>query len=210
MSSHADDRTAKAVIRDEAMRLFAVRGADAVTIRDIAAAASVSPALVIQHYGSKDGLRGAVDTHVVALFEGMIAQVTRADLAHPEDNSSLYQVAATFFPPGSPMPGYLGRLLVSDSEAGTTLFRGLFQVARVGLDRMIATGTASGGADADARAAFLLANDLAVIILHARLADVLGADPLAADGMARWAPEVLAVYSGGLNSPVDPGEPEPK
>ena len=56
-----DDLKAAAVIREVAMRLFADRGAAAVTVREIAAAAGVSPGLVMHHYGSKDGLRDAVD-----------------------------------------------------------------------------------------------------------------------------------------------------
>ena len=66
MGSVPDDRTARAVIRDEALRLFAGRGPDAVTVRQIAAAAGVSPGLVIHHFGSKDGLREAVDQYVLA------------------------------------------------------------------------------------------------------------------------------------------------
>ena len=46
------DLTAKAVIRNTALRLFAERGPDGVSVREIAAAAGVSPALVIHHYGS--------------------------------------------------------------------------------------------------------------------------------------------------------------
>lgn len=65
VQSLPDDRTARARIRDEALRLFGNHGPDAVTLRDIAAAAGVSPALVVRHYGSKDGLREAVDDHVV-------------------------------------------------------------------------------------------------------------------------------------------------
>ncbi|MEO7078692.1 MAG: helix-turn-helix domain-containing protein, partial [Rhodococcus sp. (in: high G+C Gram-positive bacteria)] len=42
MHSPPDDRTARARIRDEALRLFAERGPDAITMRDIAAAAGVS------------------------------------------------------------------------------------------------------------------------------------------------------------------------
>ena len=67
-----DDRTARARIRDEALRLVAERGPDAVTLRDIANAAGVSPALLIRHYGSKDGLVEIVANHVVAIFEVLL------------------------------------------------------------------------------------------------------------------------------------------
>jgi AcrR family transcriptional regulator len=43
------------------LRLFGERGPDAVTIRDVATRAGVSPALVIRHYDSEGGLRAAVD-----------------------------------------------------------------------------------------------------------------------------------------------------
>ena len=72
-----DDFRAAAVIRDTAMRLFADRGAAAVTVREIAAAAGVSAGLVIHHYGSKDGLRDAVDRRAVAFFEEMIGEFGR-------------------------------------------------------------------------------------------------------------------------------------
>jgi len=52
------DRTTRAVIRDQALRLFTGRGPDAVTVRQIAAAAGVSPGLVIHCSGAKDGAGG--------------------------------------------------------------------------------------------------------------------------------------------------------
>lgn len=48
------------------------------------------------------------------------------------------------------------------------------------------------------RAAFLLVNDLAVLLLRDHLTEVLGTDPLSGPGMTRWAGEVLAVYGAGL------------
>ncbi len=48
--------TAREVVRDEGLRLFVAHGPDAVTVRQIAAAAGVSPALVVHHFGSKEGL----------------------------------------------------------------------------------------------------------------------------------------------------------
>jgi len=71
-----DDRTARARIRDEALRLFAERGPAAVTMRDIATAADVSPALLVRHYGSKDGLIAAVDNHVLETLESLLTAVT--------------------------------------------------------------------------------------------------------------------------------------
>ena len=52
MRSAPDDRTARAVIRDEALRLFAERGPDAVSVRQITAATGVSSGLVSHHFGS--------------------------------------------------------------------------------------------------------------------------------------------------------------
>src|SRR6266542_759545 len=52
-----EDLTARARIRDAALRLFAERGVDGATIRDIAKAAGVSAGLVRHHFGSKEALR---------------------------------------------------------------------------------------------------------------------------------------------------------
>jgi AcrR family transcriptional regulator len=62
----------RARIRDEALRLFAERGPDAVTMRDIVPAVGVSPALLVRHYGSKGGLVGTVDNHVVGTLEVLL------------------------------------------------------------------------------------------------------------------------------------------
>ena len=59
------------------MRLFAERGAAAVTVREIAAAAGVSPGLVMHHYGSKDGLKDAADRRAAAFFEEMLGELAR-------------------------------------------------------------------------------------------------------------------------------------
>lgn len=207
MRSHDDrDRTAKAVIRDEALRLFAERGADAVTVREIAAASGVSPALVMQHYGSKDGLRDAVDDHVLDEFAAALEAVTAGFEDAAGSGSS--GLAALLAGPGGPLTegavlsDYLGRLLVTPGDAGDRLFRKLFEVARGGLDRLVGAGQASPGQNPEIRAAFLLANDLGLILLRRRLAMVLGLDPLTPAGLAAWGAEVLAVYGSGLKATV--------
>lgn len=208
MRSIPDDRTTRAVIRDEALRLFAAHGQDAVTVRQIAAAADVSPGLVVHHFGSKEGLRREVDQYVLDVFEAMLGELTGeggAELLDPgTGTSSLSEAFARHLPDDSPLPGYLRRLLLSDADAGRLLFRRLYDLSRAALDGLAAAGLAAPGADPAVRAALLLANDLALFLLRDRLAEVLGTDPLSADGMTRWAPEMLSIYAGGLNAAPPP------
>jgi AcrR family transcriptional regulator len=203
----AEDRTARAIIRDEALRLFADRGPDGVSLRQIAGAAGVSPGLVLHHFGSKEGLRRAVDEHVLGLFDRMLAGMTgehAGDLDDPTTSGSVAEAVAKHLPADSPVPAYLRRLLLADGDAGRELFRRLFRLSAATLDALAATGIAAPGSDPAVRAAFLLSNDLAVLLLRDHLTDVLGTDPLSGPGMTRWAGEVLAIYSAGLVA-VPPG-----
>jgi TetR/AcrR family transcriptional regulator, regulator of cefoperazone and chloramphenicol sensitivity len=179
-------------------RLFAERGPDAVTVRQIAAAAGVSPGLVIRHSGSKDGLREAVDGHVLAMFGAMLGELATDDLYEPGSAGSLAEVIVQHLPPGSPVPAYLRRLLLDGGNAGRELFRRLHLGGRAALDAMAAAGLAARGADPEVRAAILTSNDRAVLLLREHLADVLGTDPLSAGRMARWSREMLAIYAAGL------------
>jgi TetR/AcrR family transcriptional regulator, regulator of cefoperazone and chloramphenicol sensitivity len=201
MRSIPDDRTARAIIRDEALRLFAERGAEAVTVRQIAAAAGVSPGLVVHHFGSKEGLREVVDQHVVELFDAMLGEMTRpgaADIYDPAATGSLAEMMLRHLPPDSPLPTYLRRLLLDGGDAGTRLFRRLFDVGQATLGALAEAGMAAPGRDPQVRAAFLMANDLAVLLLRDHLTEVLGVDPLSEEGVARWAREMLAIYATGL------------
>jgi TetR/AcrR family transcriptional regulator, regulator of cefoperazone and chloramphenicol sensitivity len=211
MRSMPEDRTARAVIRDEALRLFAAHGPDAVSLRQVAAAAGVSPGLIVHHFGSKEGLREAVDEHVLAWFEAMLGEMTgegAPDLFDVSATGSLAEAIVAHLPPDSPGPAYLRRLLLADGGdgAGRRLFRRLFELSKAMLGALSQAGLASPGADPEVRAAFLMANDLAVLLLREHLADVLGTDPLSRDGMTRWAREMLAIYAAGLLAPPEKGD----
>lgn len=218
MSLLPDDRTARARIRDEALRLFASQGPGAVTVREIAAAAGVSPALVVRHYGSKDGLRETVDDHVVRVLDSMLTELSAPSGAadpfdqHPLDQGavpSLAEMVARHLPTDSAIPVYLGRMLLAGGPAGAALFRRLHALSRQALAGMTEAGWAAEGTDPAVRAAFLLVNDLAVLILRRCLTDVLGVDPLSAAGMRRWGTEVLSIYRDGLRgTPSDQRQPE--
>lgn len=71
--SRPEDLTAKARIRIAALGLFAEHGENGTSMRAVASAAGVTVGLVVHHYGTKDGLREAVESHIVALFADAIA-----------------------------------------------------------------------------------------------------------------------------------------
>jgi len=203
MSSTIDhgDLTARATIRNAALRLFAERGPDAVTVREIAAQAGVSPALVLHHFGSKDGLHAEVDAFAArafdAIFEAMPTDKLVELLTGGAARGSLAEAFARGFPPGSPLPAYLRRLLLTNDPAGAALFGRWYAATRRLLDAMAEMGVARPSEDPDIRAAFFLVNDLALILLRNQIAVAIGADPLTPEGMDRWAREASIVYAEG-------------
>ena len=195
------DLTARATIRNAALRLFADRGPDAVTVREIASQAGVSPALVLHHFGSKDGLRAEVDAFAAqafdAIFEALPTDEVVELLVGGAESGSLAEAFARGFPHGSPLPAYLGRLLLTHDPAGAALFGRWYAATRRLLDAMVEAGAARPSGDPDVRAAFFLVNDLALILLRTQIAMAIGVDPLTPEGIDRWAREASLVYAEG-------------
>jgi AcrR family transcriptional regulator len=195
-----DDLTGKANIRNAALRLFAERGHDAVTVREIAAAAGVSAALVVHHFGSKDGLRAAVDVYAAQAFDALF-EMDEQDLAASltgENWGSVAEMLARAFPHGSPLPAYLRRLLLTNDPAGAALFGRWYALTLRLLDSMTEIGAVRPGEDPAVRAAFLLVNDLALVLLRNHVAAAIGVDPLTPAGVTRWSKEVTTVYTHGV------------
>jgi AcrR family transcriptional regulator len=212
VSSVDADLTTRASIRNAALALFAEHGPDRVTVRQIASTVGVSPALVLHHFGSKDGLRASCDELAARAFDAVLEHLETSDADAMADaltgpgSASVAEAFARGFPPGSPLPAYLRRLLLAGDPAGRALFGRWFSATRRFLDELTAAGVARPTADPDVRAAFLLANDLALVLLRDPIANAIGADPLSPDGMARWAAEATAVYADGAFQHPTPEE----
>ena len=196
MGSERADLTAAAAIRIAAMELFAEQGYAAVTIRQIASAAEVSPALVIHHYGSKDKLRAVLEERVAAFVESMLAELARAP--GEGGSASVAELFATRLESEPAMAGYVRRLLVDAGPAGVALYGRLLQATRAGVRALEHAGVVRPARDEEVRNAFLLGNDLAMLLLRPHIVQVTGIDPLARDGLVRWSAEAFDVYASGL------------
>jgi TetR/AcrR family transcriptional regulator, regulator of cefoperazone and chloramphenicol sensitivity len=191
-----DDLRAAAVIREVAMRLFAERGAAAVTVREIAAAAGVSPGLVMHHYGSKDGLKDAVDRRAVAFFEEMLGELAR--IGEEGGSASLAELFAARLEDEPVMVEYVRRLLLDGGEAADALFVNLFDATMAGMRSLVDAGVARPAQNERIRTAFLLANDLSLVLLRRQIARAVGTDPLTREGLVPWTAAVMDVYTGGI------------
>lgn len=182
------------------MRLFAERGIAAVTVRDIAAAAGVSAALVIHHYKSKEGLRAAVERRATEAVAELVDGLT--DPSGPSlETSSMAALLADRMQAYPALLGYLRRMLVDGGEAATTLYRGFYELTLAALSEFQGAGFVRPSTDEATRAAFLLTNDLAVIVLREQITAVLGVDPLSEQGLVRWTEQVMDVYTHGTLNP---------
>lgn len=139
-AAEKSDLTGRARLREAALELFAERGFEATSTRAVAAAAGLSPALVTRHFGSKEGLRAAVDEHVLGRFTRQLAELD-LDTGLME---SLGQVSARLFGADPVLRGYLRHVLLEDSAASAALFARLLTGARAELERLSAVRGGSG------------------------------------------------------------------
>ena len=178
------DLTGRARSRNTALRQFAERGFTATTIRDVAAAAGVSPALVRHHFGSKDGLREACDRHALAAY---------IDIAESSVSSGELPEGRHIGQEDSWLVRYLALALVEDSPAATAIFDALVAVTEDHLR------TREGStADVHAQAVVLTAMRLGVTVLHRHVGHALDTDVFSEEGVARVSLATLDLLAPGL------------
>jgi AcrR family transcriptional regulator len=122
------DLTGKARIREAALEQFAANGIGATSLRSIAQEADVSPALVIHHFGSKEGLCRAVDESVVKRIESALAEVP-VEGSGGDVVEGRGRVVAALLRNEPVLCDYIGRTLSENSEASAALFHRLFESA---------------------------------------------------------------------------------
>ncbi|HVQ48455.1 MAG TPA: TetR family transcriptional regulator [Mycobacterium sp.] len=148
MRSASDDRTAIARIRDAAIDQWGQQGFN-VGLRSIAEAAGVSAALVIHHFGSKEGLRKACDDYIAEeIRTGKSASMQSADPANWFAQMAEIESYA-------PLMAYLVRSMQSGSELAKMMWQRMIDNAEEYLEEGVRNGLLRPSHDPRARAKFL-------------------------------------------------------
>ncbi len=142
------DLTAAARIRDAAIEQFGERGFD-VGLRAIADAAGVSAALVIHHFGSKDGLRQACDDYIAEEIRS-----GKSDAMQTTDPATWFAQLAEI-ESYAPLMAYLVRSMQTGGDLAKALWQKMIDDAEAYLDDGVRTGLLKPSRDPRARAKYL-------------------------------------------------------
>jgi AcrR family transcriptional regulator len=186
-----EDLTARARIRDAAVRLFTARGAERTTIRDVAREAGVSSGLVQHHFGTKQALRDVCDRHVL----GELVRVKEAMVDDAMVDNPAFMADA--HPEILGLQRYLARALIDGSPAAAAMF----EQSVAATEAWLAAHRPGLLDDVHASAALMVAMESGLLAMHERLSAALGADVLEEVGHLRLARAKVAFYSTPL---VDP------
>ncbi|MUM16594.1 helix-turn-helix transcriptional regulator [Mycobacterium sp. CBMA271] len=157
-----EDLTAAARIRDAAIRLWGEQGFGA-SVRAIADAAGVSPGLVIHHYGSKDGLREAVDQY---LLEYIRSEKSRTITSN---DPRVWLDALDEIESFAPMVRYLLHSVRSGGEPGRAFLQRSIADAEQYLEDGIRAGTIKPSRNPKGRALWLSLNGLGALTIYVQM-----------------------------------------
>jgi AcrR family transcriptional regulator len=160
----ADDLTATARIRDAAIEQFGQHGFD-VGLRGIAKAAGVSAALVIHHFGSKDGLRQACDD-----FVAESVRTAKSESIQSSDPASWFGQLAEI-ESFAPSMAYLVRSMQSGGVLAKSLWHTMIDNAEQYIEEGVRAGTIKASPDPKARAKFLAMAGGGGFLLYLQLHD---------------------------------------
>jgi AcrR family transcriptional regulator len=204
------DTDAKALIRAAAMVAFAEHGYAGASIRQVAAAADVSPGLIQHHFPTKELLRAAVDDFVLEQAAGIVASIQAIKVSDPASFSRTLNKALAAIASADPaLMAYLRRTLLEAGPSAHRIFDGLMTITRNAVEELIASGVVASGLDPVWTSLQVLMLNLGPLLLQP-LIDAHLAQPLLSDaGASQWQQANAELALGGMLAAPPPGTRHP-
>lgn len=196
--SYSHELTAEARIRRAALRLFAEGGYEPTTVRAIAEAAGVSPGLILHHYGSKEGLRDAVNEEVVRVVLELIDDVLDSSKPVEDQFEAGGAEFRTLLTERPELGAYIRRLFFDGEEAGVRILQRFMEVGRQYTIAMEERGVLRRVSDPEMRDLQGLILDLSPVLFGPLFAAYFGVPPLDEDLFQRWLSAEFDLLSHGM------------
>jgi AcrR family transcriptional regulator len=186
------DLTAVARIRDAAIEQFGEHGFG-VGLRSIAEAAGVSAALVIHHFGSKDGLRKACDEYVAEEIRSEKSATIQSN------DPAAWLGAMAEIESYAPLMAYLVRSMQSGGALATMLWQRMIDNTDEYMQEGVRAGTVRPSRDPHARAKYLAITGGGGFLLYLQMHDTpTDLRAVLRDYASDMVLPALEVYSEGL------------
>lgn len=183
------DLTTQARIRQAAIERFP-RDGTRTTIRAVATDAGVSPALVLHHFGSKEGLIRACDQHVVETIRSVKGEaIGEGTMSDPGFLAGAFRIAP-------PIMRYLGWALAQGTPTAGELFDEMVEESVRLLGMAEEQGMVKPTDHPHERSAVLLTMQLGAIVLHDHLVRSAGIDVFEVDGLLALSRASMEIFGG--------------
>jgi TetR/AcrR family transcriptional regulator, regulator of cefoperazone and chloramphenicol sensitivity len=192
------DLSPYARIRNAAMELFAAKGVDGTSIRDVASAAGVSSGLVQHHFGTKAGLREAVNEYVID-----VAVETFRDLFGEGDEDEVWtamgDTVTAWVRDNAVAIRYVARALADGDREAQRVFHAVVEIARSQwLEPLARAGELAAGVDRDWAAVHVIVFNLASVLFEPAISRQLPKDFFDPAELQRWNTATTQLYRRGL------------
>jgi AcrR family transcriptional regulator len=176
-----------------ALEGFAHDGVKATSIRDVAAAAGVSPGLVQHYFPSKAALRAAVDEHVTEVARDALAlRKVEGDVIEDLSQRLTALVADHFL-----ALQYLARGVAESDEAALAIFDTLMELCREQLAELQQRGMLRADLDLEWAALHTVLINLGTVIMEPGVSRQLGRPFLTKRQVQRWKEATMALFVSG-------------
>jgi AcrR family transcriptional regulator len=213
MPVRRSDLSASARIRNAALEGFALRGVAATSIRDVATAAGVSPGLVQHHFGTKEGLRAAVNEYVIAVAVETFADLVSED--SPEAWRTMGDTVTAWVNDNAIALRYLARGLSEGDADAIAIFESLLEIAQgTWLEPLAQAGALRPGVDREWAAIHVFVFNLACVLFEPAISHLLPAPFFSPEQLQRWNAATTELYRHALitpppATPATPATPAP-
>jgi AcrR family transcriptional regulator len=194
------DLSTYARIRNAALEGFASAGVASTSIRDVAAAAGVSPGLVQHHFATKAGLRDAVNEYVIAVSSEALRDLF-ADGQSGQAWASVGDTVTEWVRDNAVALRYVARAIVEGDEAAAGMFDALIEIARTnGVEPLVRNGELRADVDRDWAAIHFVVFNLASVLLEPAIDRHLPEPFFTLAQLKRWNAATTDLYRRGLSS----------
>lgn len=199
------DLSTYARIRNAALEGFASNGVAATSIRDVAAAAGVSPGLVQHHFGTKARLRAAVNEYVIAIASETLRDLV-ADGEEAEVWARMGDLVTAWVRDNAVALRYIARGLVEEDPEAFRIFDAVVELARHSwLAPLADNGSLRPDADREWAAIHAVVFNVACVLFEPAVSRHLPEPFFMPAQLQRWNEATTELYRRGLTVASEDG-----